>query len=315
MIKVASLFAGIGGFDLAFKQIGCDIVWANEKDVNAAVTYRNNFATNHLVDCDIRTVDALSIPDIDILTAGFPCQPFSIMGHQKGFQDPRGFLFFDIARIIKAKMPKIVLLENVKNILQHDRGKTFSIIYNTLIQLGYAVKYKIMNATDFANIPQDRSRIFIVAFLDHSMYDNFSFPVPIELSLSINHIINRSERHSELYYYNNSYNYYETLKKRVIDTNAIYRIDDSGIANRKYLICPTLKANMGTYHDRVPIIKDNFGIRKLTPMECLKFQGFPSDFAFTKISLQQAYKQTGNTICLPLVRRIAEKILFVISLR
>lgn len=309
MAKVGSLFAGIGGIDLAFEQAGCEIVWANEKDHNAAITYSNNFSSPHLMEGDIVSIDASDIPDIDILTAGFPCQPFSVMGYQKGFKDPRGNLFFEIARIVEAKMPSIVFLENVKNLMQHDNGKTFFVIYNTLAQFGYAVKYKIMNATEYANIPQDRSRIFIIAFLDYSMCDRFSFPEPINLSTTINDMIDRSEKHSALYYYTEGSSYYETLRKRVIDCDAIYRIDDSGVAKRKYLICPTLKANMGTYHDRVPLLRDDFGIRKLTPMECLRFQGFPSDYTFSKISLSEAYKQAGNTVCVPVVKRIVEKLM------
>lgn len=309
MVKVGSLFAGIGGIDLAFKQYGCKIIWANEKDHNASITYRNNFDGTTLVEGDIRTIDAALIPDIDILTAGFPCQPFSVMGYQKGFKDHRGNLFFEIARIIEQKRPPVVLLENVKNLIYHDNGRTFSIIYNTLTKFGYTIKYKIMNAAEYANIPQDRSRIFIVAFLDYALCDRFSFPKSVTLVKNINNVIDRSEKHSELYYYREGNNYYEALQKRVIDYNAIYRIDDSGVATRKYLICPTLKANMGTYHDRVPILKDDFGIRKLTPMECLKFQGFPSEYAFSKIPLNEAYKQVGNTVCVPVVQRIIENIL------
>lgn len=245
---------------------------------------------------------------MDILTAGFPCQPFSIMGYQRGFKDPRGNLFFEIARIIESKRPEIVLLENVKNLMIHDNGKTFFVIYNTLVQLGYTVKYKVMSPTEYADIPQDRSRIFIVAFLDYNICSKFSFPRPIPLTKTINNIIERSVKQNDIYYYTKENRYYELLNKCVIDTNAIYRIDDSGVAKRKYLICPTLKANMGTYHDRVPILRDNFGIRKLTPIECLKFQGFPNGFKFPKIPLYEVYKQAGNTICIPTVTRIAANI-------
>lgn len=309
MVRVGSLFAGIGGIDLGFRQVGCDIVWANEKDTSAATTYRYNFGSPPLVQCDIASVDKSAIPKFDILTAGFPCQPFSVMGYQKGFKDPRGNLFFEIVKVIEAIMPPIILLENVKNLVYHDNGKTFFVICNTLTELGYTIKHKILNAAEHANIPQDRSRIFIAAFLDDKICDRFSFPSPIELSTSINDIIDRSEKHSEIYYYTNTSCYYETLQKRVIDTKAIYRIDDGGVAKHKYLICPTLKANMGTYHDRVPLLKDNFGIRKITPIECLKLQGFPPNYSFSKISLNEAYKQAGNTVCVPVIKRIAEKLL------
>ena len=124
-MRVASLFSGIGGIDLGFQQAGFDIVWANEFDKDAARTYRKNLGGEHLVEKDIRAVDVTSIPDFDVLVAGFPCQPFSSAGKQKGFQDPRGNLFFEIARVVEAKRPSVVFLENVSNLVQHDDGKTF----------------------------------------------------------------------------------------------------------------------------------------------------------------------------------------------
>lgn len=261
-LLVGSMFSGIGGICSSFQQAGAEIVWANEKDADAAKTYRQNFGDKYLIEDDIRNVDTLSIPDIDILTAGFPCQPFSIMGRKRGFGDPRGNLFFEISRVIDAKRPKIILLENVKHLIEHDYGKTFLVIYNTLAQFGYAVKYKVMNATEYGNIPQERKRIFIAAFLDFSQCDNFSFPETIELTTKVNDIIDRTQKHSDIYYYNERSPYYKELNIRIVDKQSIYRIDDSGTAKRRYTICPTLKANMGTYHDRVPLIRDDFGIRK-----------------------------------------------------
>ena len=129
-MRVCSLFSGIGGIDLGFQQAGFDIVWANEFDKDAATTYRHNFGSEHLVEKDIRKVDVSEIPDFDVLVAGFPCQPFSIMGFRKGFNDPRGNLFFEIARIAEAKKPKVIFLENVANLLEHDDGKSFLTVYN-----------------------------------------------------------------------------------------------------------------------------------------------------------------------------------------
>ena len=124
-LRVASLFSGIGGIDLGFQQAGFDIVWANEFDHDAAKTYRHNFGAEHLVEADIRTIDPQTIPDFDVLVAGFPCQPFSIMGFKKGFKDPRGNLFFEIARIAEAKLPKVIFLENFANLLEHDDANPF----------------------------------------------------------------------------------------------------------------------------------------------------------------------------------------------
>lgn len=308
-MRVGSMFAGIGGICLGFKQAGADIIWANENNLAAAETYRYNFTATELVEEDIRSVDVSKIPDIDILTAGFPCQPFSIMGYKKGFKDPRGNLFFEISRVITAKRPKIVFLENVRNLIEHDDGRTFLVIYNTLAQFGYGVKYKVLDAKEYGNIPQNRSRLFIVAFLDYEQCDRFEFPEPIKLKTQLSDIIDKSIKMDDTFYYTEKNSDYNELKQRVIDDRAIYRIDDYGIAKTKYTICPTLKANMGTFHDRVPIIKDNFGLRKITPEECLALQGFPVDYKYPDIPQNEAYKQAGNTVCVPVVKRIAEKII------
>ena len=306
-LKVGSLFSGIGGIDLGFEQAGFEITWAIEKDAAACKTYRHNFTNVSLIEEDVRNVNPALLADVDVLTAGFPCQPFSVMGYQRGFQDPRGNLFFEIARFVDVKKPRVVLLENVQNLMEHDNGKTFLVIYNTLAQLGYSVKYRVINATD-VNIPQNRARIFIIAFRDIEDCDRFSFPEPIPLEDTIDTVLNRSIKHDDVYYYSTDNPYYQRLDKRIADKTGIYRIDDSGVATRKWDICPTLKANMGTYHDRVPIIRDDFGIRKLTPAECLALQGFPATFTFKGISLANAYKQCGNTVCVPVVKRIADAI-------
>ena len=305
--KVGSLFSGIGGIDLGFQQANFEITWANEIDDAACKTYRYNFPKTHLIEGDVRDIDPCILPDVDILVAGFPCQPFSIMGYRRGFKDPRGNLFFEISRFIDIKRPRVVFLENVQNLMEHDNGKTFLVIYNTLAQFGYSVKYKVINATD-VNIPQNRARIFIIAFLNIDDCDRFAFPESAPLESTIDDIIDRSVKHNEIYYYGSESRYFKTLNAKIVDKTGIYRIDDSGIATRKWEICPTLKANMGTYHDRVPIIRDDYGIRKLTPMECLAFQGFPKDFTFKGISLESAYKQCGNTVCVPAIKRIAENL-------
>jgi len=177
-LKVASLFSGIGGIDLGFQQAGFEIVWANEFDRDAAKTYRHNFGPDHLVEADIRSINPDAIPDFDVLVAGFPCQPFSIMGRKKGFNDPRGNLFFEIARIAEAKRPKVIFLENVANLLEHDEGKSFLTVYNALVPCGYTFKYQVMDAIDYSNIPQRRTRIYIVAFLNYDECNRFSFPLP-----------------------------------------------------------------------------------------------------------------------------------------
>ena len=307
-MRVCSLFSGIGGIDLGFQQAGFDIVWANEIDRDAARTYRKNLGGAHLVETDVRNVDANSIPDFDILVAGFPCQPFSSLGKKKGFQDPRGNLFFEIARIVEAKRPAVLFLENVSNLLQHDDGKTFLTIYNALVPYGYAVKYRVMDSYEYANVPQRRKRIFIVAFLDYEHCQKFSFPEKIKPDVKLNDILVRSVKHDDCYYYTEESPYFKDLTRHVKDRNALYRIWDSGLSPNPYYVCPTLMANMGYYPDRVPVMLDDFGVRKITPYECLALQGFPKEFRFPNISMNSAYKQCGNSVVVPVIRRIAERI-------
>ena len=309
--RIASMFSGIGGICLGFKQAGFEIVWANDIDRAACMTYRHNFGNHYLVEGDIRDIDADSLPDFEVLTAGFPCQPFSIAGRQKGFKDKRGNLFFEITRIVDVKRPPVIFLENVANLIEHDEGKTFLVIYNSLAQFGYTVYYKVMAANNYGNLPQIRKRIYIVALRDEEKI--YHHPDPIPLKVSSDQIINRHIRKDSLYYYN-GLPLYDYLKNNMWDKDAIYRITDHEVRRTKNAMCPTLTANMGTYPDRVPVVWDDYGIRKLTIRECLDFQGFPKNFEFPKeISLDDAYKQLGNTVCVPAIRRIADNIHSVLS--
>lgn len=305
---VISLFSGIGGIDLGFTNSGFEIVYANDFDRYACTTYRHNFPDAIVSECDVKTISLDDIPKANILCAGFPCQSFSVMGQQRGFRDASGNLFFEIIRIAEHINPDVIFLENVKNLIYHDNGKTFLTIYNSLAQLGYAIKYSVQNACTHGNIPQDRSRTFIVAFRDYSTMNRFVFPEELPLEKKLNDIIDRTQRHSDSYYYKETSRYYSILNRKITDMTGIYRIDDSGVAMKKYDISPTLKANMGTYHDRVPIIRDMYGIRKLTPYECLALQGFPKNYRFENIPINEAYKQCGNTVCVPVVERIAKNI-------
>lgn len=308
MPSVCSLFSGIGGIDLGFMEAGFDIVWANEKDSAACKTYRYNFGSLFLEEKDIRKVNIDNMPCFDVLTAGFPCQPFSIAGKQKGFKDQRGNLFFEISRIVDIKRPKVVFLENVANLVKHDNGKTFLVIYNSLAQFGYTVYFKVMYANEYGNLPQIRKRIYITAVHD-SINKQYCHPEQIDLSLSSFDIIHRNQKQNSIYYYNSNTEKYTYFEKNMLDKMAIYRPTDNEVRLTKNYMCPTLTANMGMYPDRVPIICDNYGIRKLTIKECLAFQGFPESFYFPKtITIEDAYKQIGNSICVPVVRRIAEKI-------
>ena len=312
-ITVGSLFSGMGGIDLAFKQAGFDIIWANEIDAAACKTYRYNFGGEFLIECDIKSVRVEYIPNFDVLVGGFPCQPFSVAGMQKGFKDKRGNLFFEITRIIDAKRPKIVFLENVPNLVEHDNGKTFLVIYNSLVQFGYSIYYKVMSANEYGNLPQRRNRIYIVAIRDDIATVSYHHPEPIKLTCTLDDILQRNERKNDIYYYDSTSKIYAYLVENMSDKSAIYRMIDAGIRKTAPGVCPTLTANMGTYPDRVPVVWDDYGIRKLTLRECLDLQGFSKDFYFPNtIKIEDAYKQIGNSVCVPVIRRIAEQIKIVL---
>ena len=312
-MRVCSLFSGIGGIDLGFQQAGFDIVWANEFDKDAAATYRHNFGSEYLVEKDIRKVDVSEIPDFDVLVAGFPCQSFSVAGKQRGFDDSRGNLFFEIERVVREKQPQIIFLENVANLLEHDGGKTFLTVYNTLVPYGYSFKYQVMDSSKFGNTPQYRSRIFIVAFLDNTICEKFVFPEEIPLTKTLDDIFDRTQKHSDCYYYDESNKYYNELISLVKSKKAVYRIYDFGISKKEYTVCPTLTAYMGCCKERIPILLDDYGIRTATPYECLALQCFPKDFKFPRIPLKKAYTQCGNSVVVPVIKRIAENIMKVIG--
>ena len=178
----ASFFAGVGGIDLGFENTGrFKTVYANEFDPSPVDTFKLNFPEVNVSCKDIKDVTPEDFPDVDIITGGFPCQAFSIAGYRKGFEDEkgRGTLFFELLRLIKAKMPRVVFLENVKNLVSHDKGNTFKVIKEALEDAGYKVIYRVMNAMEYGNIPQNRERIYIVGFRDSSDFDRFSFPDPV----------------------------------------------------------------------------------------------------------------------------------------
>ena len=305
--RVASLFAGVGGIDLAFMNSGSEIVWANEIDHGACITYRSNFGSSHLVEGDIKAVSP--VPNFDILAGGFPCQAFSIAGYQKGFTDPRGNIFFEVVRLLQEKKPRAVFLENVKNLERHDGGRTFRIIKEALMQEGYFISYTVLNAVDYGGIPQNRERIYIVGFRDQRDLSNFHFPVKVKLKKTVKDIVNPSSPADEKYYYRNISQYYRMLASAVRRKDTVYQIRRTYVRENKSKVCPTLTANMGSGGHNVPLILDDFGIRKLTPREVFRMQGFPESFILPKeLSDSALYHQAGNSVVVPVVQRIAENI-------
>ncbi len=229
MFTVGSMFAGIGGICLAFKQAGFDVIWANEKNSAACRTYRHNLGSDYLVEADIKKIDKSTIPLFDILTAGFPCQPFSVAGPHKGFEDARGNLFFQIIEVAKITKPKVIFLENVANLVDHDNGKTFITIFNSLSELDYVLRYQNLPSNEHGNSPQTRNRTYVVAFKDEYLATKFTYPDPLELTTGIFDVIDKHTRQKDIYYYTPEDPFYEYMVSKVKRTDSIYRVHDSGI--------------------------------------------------------------------------------------
>ena len=313
--KFIDLFAGIGGFRLALQNVGGKCVFTSEWNNDAQKTYRENFGEVPFGDIT-KVRNKNYIPEkFDILCAGFPCQAFSIAGYQKGFADTRGTLFFDIEQIVEKHKPKVVFLENVKNLVSHDNGNTFKTITETLeLKLGYKTFSKVLNSATHANVPQNRERIFIVAFDPKQVknYAKFEFPKPIKLTKTIHDFLDK-EKQDDVFYYKNDHQYYPELAKTMISKDTVYQWRRVYARENKSNLCPTLTANMGSGGHNVPLIKDDFGIRKLTPKECFAFQGYPIEkYIFPKLANSKLYMQAGNSVTTTLIERIANQIIEVI---
>ncbi len=307
------LFAGIGGMRLGFECAGGKCVMSSEIDKKALATYLVNFdeyiPEQHQ---DITKISELEIPNHDVLVAGFPCQAFSVAGERKGFQDTRGTLFFDIQRILSFKKPKAFLLENVKGLLNHDHGKTYKTIIDTLEKkLNYKVFSKVLNTMEYGNIPQTRERIYIVGF-SNDFYKpnmNFSFPNPVKLNTSIEDCLEKNQIDQSLYY--KKYRMHSKLEEEMLQTNTVYQWRRKYVRENKSNVCPTLTANMGTGGHNVPLIREKTTrqIRKLSPRECANFQGFPKNFYIPKFMAKSClYKQFGNSVSVPVIKILAQSI-------
>lgn len=312
-LKFIDLFAGVGGFHLALKD-KADCVFVSEWEDNARKTYLANYGeqineSNIPFVGDITKVDPKNIPNFDILCGGFPCQPFSIAGKQLGFEHAtQGTLFFDLIKIINFHKPKVVFLENVKNLQSHDNGNTFKIIKKSLEDEGYYVFHKILNSKTHGNVPQNRERIFIVAFKDKEQSDKFNFPDEIELTKNISDCLEVTVD-NKYYQTNKNSEPVRKIIEGVTNRDSIYQYRRYYVRENKNSVCPTLTANMGTGGHNVPLILDDNGVRKLTPRECFNFQGYPTSFVLPKLSDSALYKQAGNSVTVPLVKRIAEQII------
>ena len=314
MYSVASFFAGVGGIDLGFELTKqARTIYANEIDPYPIQTFEANFPIK-VDQRDICDVKASEVPNIDIILGGFPCQAFSIAGYRKGFEDEkgRGTLFFEILRIIKAKKPKAILLENVKNLVSHDNGNTFRVILEALKDVGYHVRYAVLNAMEYGNIPQNRERIYIVGFKSKKVFEKFTFPEPIPLKKTIHDVIDFINPVDEKYLYTKGKykgDIYDKLVAAMDDSNAVYQWRRKYVRKNMSGVVPTLTANQGEGGHNVCLVKTRQGIRKMTPKECFNTQGFPESFVLPNIADGRLYKQAGNSVCVSVVKRIAEQIL------
>lgn len=329
-LKSIDLFAGIGGIRLGFEQAFADdieTVFVSEWDNSAQKTYTANFNDSFPIAGDITKIEAQDIPAFDICLAGFPCQAFSLAGARKGFDDDykglcRGTLFLDVARICEYHKPKVIFCENVKGLVIHDKGRTFKVITKTFEDLGYTIFYKVLNSKDFG-VPQNRERIYIVAFRNDIATDNFTFPQPTDNTKILADII---ENHEVSVKYYLSTTYMETLRRHKARHAAKgngfgYEIRNlNGIAGA--IVCGGMGRERNLIIDKrlttfVPVTRikgevNREGIRKMTPREWARLQGFPDDF---KLVLADAslYKQFGNSVTVPVIAAIAKQIKIILD--
>ena len=314
-IPYVGLTVGGGALTDCFIFEGDNHDW--EQETNVVINKNPFVAIDPIIGCDYCLSEAMHITvKFDCLFGGFPCQPFSIAGYRKGFSDTRGTLFYDIAEILQSRKPKAVFLENVKNLKTHDGGKTFEVIKATLEDLGYFVYDKVMNAMDYANVPQNRERIFIVCFDPEQVpnYKKFKFPEKQLLTKSVGTCIDDSIDNPKLMY-TCAMSHYDELVRDITDESSIYQWRRQYVRKNQSHVCPTLTANMGTGGHNVPLIIRNGKIRKLSPKECLNFQGFPDKYQFpATIPMSAMYKQAGNSVVVPLIQAVCAEMVKVMEI-
>ncbi|WP_288970540.1 DNA cytosine methyltransferase [uncultured Ruminococcus sp.] len=303
------LFAGLGGFRLALESYGAKCIYSNEWDKPVQEVYYENFGD--MPEGDITLVDEKSIPDHDILCAGFPCQAFSISGKQRGFEDSRGTLFFDVARIVKEKKPKVVFMENVKNFATHDGGKTLEVVKGTMEELGYTFYQKVLNAVNYG-VPQKRERIYMVCFRNDLLIDDFKYPKPFKLTRHVEDFLLSDESMVEHLYVDRPDTYFNGVQDTEYSDKSIRLgiVNKGGQGERIYSIkgiAITLSAYGGGVFAKTGGYLINGKTRKLHPRECARIMGYPDTYKICK-SANQAYKQFGNSVVIDVLQLITREI-------
>lgn len=308
-LTTCDLFAGVGGIRLGFEQAGFKTVYAIDSDPHCQKTYNLNFSTPPLHLADISDIRPNALPAFDILLAGFPCQPFSIAGYRQGFGDAlgRGNLFFEISRMLKHKKPMGFMLENVKNLQGHNKGRTFALIKERLTELGYEYGYKVLNTMEYGNLPQNRERIYIVGFKKRlQIMQNFRWPQKVAMKIATTKLLTPPPINTSYYYRDKPL--WQRISDYPFEEGQVYQWRRQYIRVNKKGVFPTFTANMGMGGHNVPIILDARGVRKLTPRECFRIQGFSEAYKLPEIADCHLYKQAGNSVSVSVVRRIAEEI-------
>lgn len=303
------LFAGLGGFRLALESFGARCVYSNEWDIPCQKVYAENFGDTP--DGDITKVDENAIPDHDILCAGFPCQAFSISGKQRGFEDSRGTLFFDVARIVKAKKPKVVFLENVKNFATHDNGRTLEVVRSTMEELGYTFYQRVLNSVDYG-VPQKRERIYMICFRKDLNVENFSYPQPFKLTRHVEDFLLKDEEMVKHLYVNRPDTYMSDITDNTYSDKPIRlgTVNKGGQGERIYStkgIAITLSAYGGGVFAKTGGYLINGKTRRLHPRECARIMGYPDNYKICS-NANQAYQQFGNSVVVDVLQLITEQI-------
>lgn len=305
-LRMVDLFAGTGAFTHAFQATGkVECVFANDMVEASKKMYDENFS-HKLTLKDLNEVNVEDIPPHDILTGGFPCQPFSLAGRQEGFQDPRSNVFWKILQIIDHHGPKCVVLENVKNLVSHDDGNTFKTIKENLETRRYNILFNVLNTAKITGIPQHRERIYLVCLKSPEILEKFNLDFPNVTKAPVQSCF--VESIPSKYYYTDASSTWDLVNEHVTKENTIYQYRRVYVRENKSNECPTLTANMGGGGHNVPIIKDSKGIRKLTPRECFNFQGFPADYKLPTMADSALYKLAGNAVSVPVIRLIADRL-------
>jgi DNA (cytosine-5)-methyltransferase 1 len=313
-IKFIDLFAGTGAFSLVLgKNNKFKCVFSNDMMKCSKQIYELNHPDHKFTLQDLNDIKVEDIPHHDLLCGGFPCQPFSIAGCKKGFNDNRSNVFWKIIEILEKHKPEIIILENVKNLKTHDNGNTYNIIEKKLQDTGYYIKTSILDTCKITTIPQHRERIYIVGFRDKQKYDMFNFDLIEKEKKQICNFL--QDNVDDKYYYDERFKVFEQIKKDVnknISENILYQYRRFYVRENKNNCCPTLTANMGSGGHNVPLLLDDKGIRKLTPRECFNLQGFPIDYNLPNICDSSLYKLAGNAVSVPVVDLIIEKLINII---